>query len=159
MTATGPSSCEPTGSSSPSVPAGDDAVVFVGPCHPPAERKAEWPAAGATLVRHRIADGRVQLVWACRCGARSAPVARAEAERQAGDLDDLPLVEGERAVYAPCVVVGCEADGYHRHHFAPRNVFGQEAEDWPTAPLCVYHHNKWHASMDGYRWRAPAVAR
>ena len=30
------------------------------------------------------------------------------------------------------------------HHFAPYHLFGSEAERWPTAYLCRFHHKQWH---------------
>lgn len=61
-------------------------------------------------------------------------------------------------VYPPCVVLGCLQDGSEDHHFAPRNTFGDEADNWPVLALCHEHHFFWHRTMDGYRWHARAVA-
>lgn len=46
-------------------------------------------------------------------------------------------------------------DGCELHHLAPRNVFGEAAEDWPQVLVCVDCHAHWHRMMDGYRVSAP----
>lgn len=57
-----------------------------------------------------------------------------------------------------CVVADCESTLVERHHFAPRNTFGEQADDWPVLPLCRAHHVEWHTRMDGYRWHRMGVA-
>jgi hypothetical protein len=54
-----------------------------------------------------------------------------------------------------CQVKGCGRTDISFHHFAPRNVFKEEADLYPVLPLCQDHHtgpNGWHARMNGYRW-------
>lgn len=55
-----------------------------------------------------------------------------------------------------CQVRGCTATDVEWHHFAPRNTFLSEADDWPYLPLCRRHHRYWHQMMDGYRWNSKA---
>lgn len=62
------------------------------------------------------------------------------------------------ATYPPCVYVGCPVTPTELHHFAPRNTFGGDADQWPVLPLCRTHHVEWHQRMDGYRWHAKSVA-
>jgi hypothetical protein len=50
-----------------------------------------------------------------------------------------------------CVVCDCEEIGTEMHHFAPRNIFGSECNDWPYLPLCREHHRYWHNKMNGYQ--------
>jgi hypothetical protein len=38
-----------------------------------------------------------------------------------------------------------------RHHWAPRELFGVEADRWPTANLCQDCHVIWHQVMNGRR--------
>lgn len=39
----------------------------------------------------------------------------------------------------------CSDDsGTETHHFAPRHLFGDEAELWKTAELCKTCHKRWH---------------
>lgn len=49
----------------------------------------------------------------------------------------------------PCAYVDCTQRDVEEHHFAPRAVFA-DANSWPTAWLCRYHHDFWHRSMLGY---------
>ena len=30
------------------------------------------------------------------------------------------------------------------HHFAPKYLFGDDSDNWPTAYLCREHHKQWH---------------
>lgn len=58
----------------------------------------------------------------------------------------------------PCSYIGCNTEITELHHFAPRNTFGADAENWPVMPLCRAHHVEWHTRMDGYEWRKKAAA-
>lgn len=45
----------------------------------------------------------------------------------------------------------CERCGYwgtEVHHWAPREVFGRDAESWPTSHLCRECHQEWHRRMN-----------
>lgn len=57
-----------------------------------------------------------------------------------------------------CVHRKCEEKAEEWHHFAPRNTFGVDADDWPVEPLCRTHHREWHDRMDGYRTNQKGVA-
>lgn len=56
-----------------------------------------------------------------------------------------------------CCYDGCGSTEIEWHHFAPCNVFGEEADRFPVQPLCREHHQHWHRTMDGYQWRARSV--
>lgn len=57
--------------------------------------------------------------------------------------------------YPPCAYRDCPNPGIDRHHWAPRNVFGDaDCDNWPVSYLCKDHHRHWHAEMDGYRRNA-----
>lgn len=43
----------------------------------------------------------------------------------------------------PCEVCGKTGDS-QVHHWAPRFLFGDEAEDWPKGHLCQACHTRWH---------------
>ena len=49
-------------------------------------------------------------------------------------------------------MIVCGAEGAELHHWAPKEVFGQEANAWPTAFLCVACHQEWHVGMIGYKF-------
>ena len=60
-----------------------------------------------------------------------------------------------------CQVKGCGRTDVSFHHFAPRNVFGEEADSYPVLPLCQDHHTGpggWHDRMNGYQWKAKGIA-
>ncbi len=100
------------------------------------------------LVRNITTSGSSQVYWYCTFGKH--PIARNgsswikhEIIREAGfDPDDLPVIENYSGTEL-CAV--CGSPFAERHHFAPRHLFGDEAEQWPTAYLCKKHHDRWHA--------------
>lgn len=44
-----------------------------------------------------------------------------------------------------CQVRGCSQAGQEMHHWAPKQLFGDEADDWPMGLLCAVHHRLWHS--------------
>lgn len=52
-----------------------------------------------------------------------------------------------------CCVKGCNRHDVEWHHFAPRYLFGDAADNWPVGPLCVLHHRMWHAALKGLLMR------
>ena len=62
------------------------------------------------------------------------------------DLGEIPVGADHRTVNPPCQV--CGAWGTELHHWAPRALFGIEADHWPTAWLCVPHHAEWHKRIN-----------
>ena len=54
------------------------------------------------------------------------------------DIQEIP-------VGIECQVRDCQQPGHERHHWAPRELFGAEADDWPMGLLCSAHHRLWHA--------------
>lgn len=68
---------------------------------------------------------------------------------QAGDIENLPILNDYRPQNPPCVV--CGGSGTEEHHWAPRNIFGEDANMWPMSYLCRMHHTEWHDRMDGYK--------
>ena len=42
-----------------------------------------------------------------------------------------------------CEFLGCTRRDTQYHHFAPRHLF-DDADSWPGAYLCAYHHTLWH---------------
>lgn len=55
---------------------------------------------------------------------------------------DLPIVADFREQSQPCAV--CGAMGTEVHHWAPRYIFNDDADKWPTAQLCPRCHALWH---------------
>ena len=56
---------------------------------------------------------------------------------------DLDTIVDRRGYVAICSVRGCGSDDVELNHFAPRAIFREEADDWPTAYLCRKHHQEW----------------
>ena len=49
-----------------------------------------------------------------------------------------------------CSVCG-KAGPVEEHHFAPRALFGADAEAWPVVDLCTSCHDRWHRLV----WSGP----
>jgi hypothetical protein len=56
----------------------------------------------------------------------------------------MPLEADYRNPDHPCCVIGCNGIGVEWHHFAPKHLFGPDADRWPGAWVCVTHHLEWH---------------
>jgi hypothetical protein len=111
-----------------------------------------------SLSRREQASGAVHCAWACdvcgKVGTHSGLyISKREALRHVKTIADLPLIPCEDK--PRCDV--CDADGAERHHFAPRALFGADADRWPTALLCVPCHRKWHSIVTpGMRKATPS---
>ena len=44
----------------------------------------------------------------------------------------------------------CGDIGVEDHHIAPRAIFGDSADEWPTVQLCVLCHREWHTVLKSY---------
>ncbi len=58
------------------------------------------------------------------------------------NFDNLPTFIDYRLNNPPCAV--CGAVGTELHHFAPKELFPDTFNEWPTAYLCDPHHREWH---------------
>lgn len=98
------------------------------------------------FVRVRIANGSEQIRR--RCDTCKQLLGRIYA-RNRFDPDviaAMTLAEDWTNSRPPCVV--CGARGTDIHHWAPRALFGDESDLWPTAWLCPPCHQRWHAAME-----------
>lgn len=76
------------------------------------------------------------------CGTRTQLYERKETARRMGCSVKISIPIRE---IRKCEV--CGAEGAEVHHWAPRSIFGDEAERWPTSLLCVPCHSKWHSLL------------
>jgi hypothetical protein len=98
---------------------------------------------GAWSVR-RIADGSLQVIWACwTCTYRTLSVPHLIVSELGIDIRKLPISEDYAGLYGRCIVKGCTSDEVQLNHFGPQAIFGEEADNWPTGYLCVTHHREW----------------
>src|SRR5699024_9139742 len=86
------------------------------------------------------------------CGAESRDIPESLAESLIGQPYRRVIKRGPTKARIECEVSGCTTPGYEVHHWAPREVWSEDCEDWPTSRLCIPHHHAWHERMDGYRW-------
>ena len=69
-----------------------------------------------------------------------------------GAMLTLPSIVHDPREHEPCSYSGCTNMPTEYHHFAPRNTFGDDADNWVCGYLCRPHHRQWHQTMDGYSW-------
>lgn len=68
------------------------------------------------------------------------PAEEVKSELTDSEIDQLPFKF--RARTSRCAK--CGSRNCQLHHWAPRAIFGREADDWPTDYLCQACHDKWH---------------
>lgn len=96
------------------------------------------------------------VLWCSSCnraalaGSSYVPVAAYSDD----ELRRMPMRTLASTPDAPCEVCGSIAK-LERHHLAPRNIFGDACERWPTVLVCRPCHEEWHRKVDGSidRWR------
>jgi hypothetical protein len=59
-------------------------------------------------------------------------------------VENLPLWSDESQNAPPCEYRGCLNKGVENHHYAPKDIFKDDAENWYQGWLCKYHHDLWH---------------
>lgn len=97
---------------------------------------------GFTHVRVKIANGSEQIRLQCDYCDRVLGPIFSRSRFTAPQLAAMPLAEDWTSSRPPCV--RCGAWGTEEHHWAPRSLFGDEADLWPTAWLCPNCHQRWH---------------
>lgn len=52
-----------------------------------------------------------------------------------------------------CEYLGCTTPFHQveKHHYAPTEMFGDEANLWPVGCLCINHHRTWHKTINRHR--------
>lgn len=98
----------------------------------------------ARLVRKIATNGVTFIYWECPSGHAITKTPKwlphSEVTKYV-DISTLPVVE-DYSDLEKCVVCGDRSTEWH--HFAPRYLFGDAADNWPGAHLCRYHHMLWH---------------
>lgn len=97
--------------------------------------------------KNKLSDTSYQVVDMCTtCHKNARGSAIYIPHNVAGDLTLLPILFDYTHDKPACEVCGSQT-GTQLHHFAPRHIFGAEAERWPKAYLCQTCHDHWHAAM------------
>ena len=124
---------------------GGDVVVRPRPC-------VHCKVAGdAQLARQITGAGATNVLWVCLTCNRATPaqsgglyVPHVKLEALGIIPDDLPVW---RDYSKDTRCVACGARGAEVHHWAPRALFGDEADSWPTDMLCPTCHERWHKTL------------
>lgn len=102
-------------------------------------------------------NGARQVRGRCvRCSTESENIGH-DALRFLGiDPNTIPVARDYAVEFArhPCVVCGSRYTEFH--HWAPRAIFGDAAENYPGDYLCTDCHVDWHRRMSGYQWQSAA---
>jgi len=97
------------------------------------------------LYRDPTANGVKVRSWCTVClrapvtGKPFVPVRSLTDER----LAHLPVWPSALDATSPCEACGTVAV-LEVHHWAPRHLFGADADRWPTSRLCGVCHRRWH---------------
>jgi len=106
----------------------------------------------ATLHVQLFSNASRNYVWRCGDCSRPAPeiksplyIAKDKVEQHltAEKIAALPVIMP--TFYDRCAVCGDRA--VEDHHWAPKAIFGEEAERWPHDKLCKVHHDIWHMKV------------
>lgn len=99
------------------------------------------------VAAHRVTNGSIQARIICLACNGWRSYALPHGMLRIADIATLEIVfdVAERGV---CQVRGCDELGAEVHHWAPRQYFGDEADDWPMAYLCPRHHGEWHKRIN-----------
>ena len=96
------------------------------------------------LYRQYNSNGAVVVVERCpHCRQNTRPGMAFINKGKVVGYENLPIFEDYRPESEPCAVCG-EQHGSEYNHWAPRYIFGSEAEKWPGDYLCPKHHKEWH---------------
>jgi len=100
----------------------------------------------AQLVRNITKNGVSQVYWLCLTGnhmicKQPQFIAHEILRKYNVDIDELPVINNYSGTEL-CAV--CNSPFAEEHHWAPKHLFGDEANLWPTSHLCKKHHEYWH---------------
>lgn len=110
-----------------------------------AQRACDHHAHSSEMVAYRKVNGDLVAYSRCNgCGGRYEGF-RVYGRDEVPHPEQLPLVRDEIYHNPPCEV--CGSFGTERHHWAPKEFFGWEAEFWPTSYICRPCHARWHTTM------------
>lgn len=112
----------------------------------------DWfiPSLGSLGVRVAH-NGSAQVVWRCPdCSFLSSPIPHHVISARGVQIASLPVVEDYRGMFGRCCVKGCDSTDVELNHFAPRAIFRDQADDWPTGYLCRRHHAEWGERVTPY---------
>lgn len=112
------------------------------------------------LVRNITGSGSSQVYWQCKTCRRNAYGGGQYIDHKpiiafGKPIENIPVIEDYRV--EKCAV--CGALGAEYHHWAPRHLFGDDADKWPGAYLCKQHHDLWHRLVTPLMSRAKARVR
>lgn len=112
------------------------------------------------LRRNVIASGADVIFEVCllknphRIVKTGVSVSYKTVERWGVKRADIPVLENYARIL--CRVDGCAEVGVELHHWAPRSIFGEDADSWPTSELCLKHHREWHDRTKVANGKPPA---
>ena len=104
--------------------------------------------------------GRHVLAWCIDCERpawRGQPFVSA-AQFTPEQIEAMPVAMDYRNGELCCAVKGCDRSDVELHHYAPRALFDEECEEWPTGYLCTVHHDDWHKRTQTGKYGLRSIA-
>jgi len=98
-------------------------------------------------ARQRNSNGAFHILqWCFDCNRCASPKTIYISKALIPGWEVLPIVVDYLDQAPPCEVCGSLA-GTELHHWAPRHIFGDRAEQYPKSWLCKACHDEWHRTM------------
>ena len=109
------------------------------------------PCSGAFYIHRTANGGKCARSWCERC-LRNPPQSTMKSFAPLGDFfahevarmrEWLDVAPPEAMTHKPCARCGVVGPT-ESHHWAPRHLFGADADSWPMSDLCGPCHKRWH---------------
>ena len=97
-------------------------------------------------VKTRLCNGTYRVWLRCNGCGENVQGKGHYLRHNAVHIERLPLHEDHTENASGCERCGSK-EGVELHHWAPRELFGDDRDFWPTGWLCPKHHEEWHAIM------------
>lgn len=105
----------------------------------------------AQLYIKPAASGAETFSWACGNCQRLDPFNTGLfiSAKKVYEALTVPQIQSLPVLVIPLVARCAKCGSRHAelHHWAPRAIFGDEADEWPTDYLCVPCHDRWHEKV------------
>ena len=102
-------------------------------------KKCKCGASKWAVAKMICASGQVKYPWYCRMCGRASNVYEPKHDHlvYAAVINDSTDNQCEK----------CGKMGAELHHWAPRHLFGDQADRWPVSFLCQECHATWHQAV------------
>lgn len=113
--------------------------------------------APGEFVKCKMANGGIKIMYVCtevkthNIGNKQFDMPNiAKSYFTEDEIAQMPLHYDRSGNSGTCCYKDCDESYVEHHHFAPRAMFGKDADNWPVMPLCKYHHKLWHDTVNSF---------